>query len=448
MATLLELQEIFRNISDPEVEELLRTSPKEQRWMVMDEKRRRGEMREAAKAMQSESQMKPRNMLEEYQANTSSVLGGQSLGDIGQSDQGQYGEMESSGGLDPYADQQAEVPGFWPGGLVPVGAAVGRAAAGSSIPWLAKLAQRLGARAVPQAPAAAGRAVPLPPGWTQGPYGVPVPPAGTGVARGGYPLPGSGSPTYSTPIGRIPGRLPDQRPVGSVPSTPPEGTTGAAAEVVKKSFPRRHPFLTGGAGYLAYKAFSGDDEEQDPSGVLAQGSQPDQNAPQGTEQYLQLLQRIVDRDDELRDRIGDSRISRKDKIRRIGLAAAEAMMTTPGGFGRGLGAAFGAAGDEIGAINQEEDTMLRNAVYEYQVGSGSATDLIRAIAAINRSMQSGGRGGMTDTMLAKLLESYGLENIPQFLNDLNRARAMVSGQGQVAQTDFDHSSIDSIYGTD
>tara|TARA_R110002167_G_scaffold1385_2_gene6324 strand:- start:1039 stop:1620 length:582 start_codon:yes stop_codon:yes gene_type:complete len=191
----------------------------------------------------------------------------------------------------------------------------------------------------------------------------------------------------------------------------------------------------------------GDDEEAEGMPGLG-GVQVDQNAPQGTSQYMDLLQRIMNRDDELQERIGDARISREDKIRRVGLAASAAMMSTPGGFGRGLGAAFGAAGQELGAISQEEDVMLRNAVYEYQVGSGSSTDLMRAIGAVNKSMNSGGRGGMTETMLIKLLQEYGLPNIPEFLNDLNRARAMVSGQGQAAQTDYDHSTLGSAYGTD
>ena len=457
MATLLEIQELFRNISDPDVEELLRTSPKETRWMVMDEKRRRGEMRRAEKAAKAESQIKPRNMLEEYQANTSNVLGGQPLGDIGQQGQGQYGEMESSGSPDPYADQQGGVQEYAIGGaVIPAIGALGRTAAASSIPWIAKLAQRLGARPAAQATATARRAAPLPPGWTIGPHGLPMPP------RGGVPGPSGrlspphpGDPAITTPMGQIPGRgvnLPQGRGAGAgrpaaSPAAATGGATDTAEEAVKKGFIRRHPYLTGGAAALGLGYMMDDDvDEAVPLNEL--GAPVAQGGPQGTSQYMDLLQRIMDRDDELQERVGDARISREDKIRRVGLAASAAMMSTPGGFGRGLGAAFGAAGQELGAISQEEDAMLRNAVYEYQVGSGSSTDLIRAIAAINTSMNSGGRGGMTETMLIKLLQEYGLPNIPEFLNDLNRARAMVSGQGQVAQTDYDHSTLGSAYGTD
>lgn len=462
MATLLELQELFRNVSDPDVEQLLRTSPKETRWMVMDEKRRRAEMREAEKAALAESDIKPRNMLEEYQANTSSVLGGQPLGDIGQPDQAQYGGMDSSGGPDPYADQQGGVEEYALGGaVIPAISALGRTAAASSIPWIAKLAQRLGARAVPQAPGAAATAAQsagrLPAGWTIGPHGVPMPP------RGGVPGPAGrlspphpGDPVITTPFGQIPGRgvnLPQGRGAGvgrpaASPAAATGGATEAAEEAVKQGLIRRHPYIAGGAGLLAANYMMGDDDEQASSLAGLGGTLADTNAPQGTDQYMELLQRVMDRDDELRERIGDSRISRKDKIRRVGLAAAEAMMTTPGGFGRGLGAAFGAAGDELGAISEEEGMMLRNAISEYQVGSRSVVDLVGVISQINNSMNSGGRGGITKSMLIKIMNEEGMANIPEFLSRLAQAEAMVSGQGQVAQTDFDHSSIDSIYGAD
>ena len=461
MATLLELQELFRNVSDPDVEQLLRTSPKETRWMVMDEKRRRGEMREAEKAALAESDIKPRNMLEEYQANTSSVLGGQPLGDIGQPDQGQYGGMDSSGGPDPYADQQGGVQEYaWGGPVIPMAVgALGRTAAASSIPWIAKLAQRLGARTVPQAPGAAATAAQsagrLPAGWTRGPYGVPMPP------RGGVPGPSGrlspphlGDPTITTPMGPIPGRgvnLPQGRGAGvgrpaASPAAATGGATEAAEEAVKQGLIRRHPYLTGGAAALGLGYMMGDDDEQASSLAGLGGTLADTNAPQGTDQYMELLQRVMDRDDEFRERIGGSRVSRKDKIRRVGLAAAEAMMTTPGGFGRGLGAAFGAAGDELGAISEEEGMMLRNAISEYQVGSGSVTQLIAAIAAINNSMNSSGRGRLTEIQVAKLLENYHADDVPGIIA---RIRQMTSGGSYAAQqTDFDHSSIDSIYGAD
>jgi len=460
MATLLELQELFRNISDPDVEQLLRTSPKESRWMVMDEKRRRAEMREAEKAALAESDIKPRNMLEEYQSDASSVLGGQPLGDIGQQDQGQYGEMESSGGLDPYADQQDGVLGFSPGGLIPVGAAIGRAAAASSIPWLAKLAQKLGARAVPQAPRAVSGAGRLPAGWTIGPNGVPMPP------RGGVPGPAGrlspphpGDPMIDTPFGRIPGRgvnLPSgptpgagARPMPSGgPSAPAKTVAETAEAATKGNLITRHPYIAGGAGLLAANYMMGDDDEQASSLAGLGGTLADTDAPQGSDQYLKLLRRVMDRGDELQERIGDSRISTKDKIRRIGLAASGAMMSTPGPFGNAVGAAFTAASDEMGAISAEENQMLRTAISEYQVGSGSVAQLIAAIASINKSMNSGGRGGITKSMLIKIMNEEGMANIPEFLSRLAQAEAMVSGQGQVAQTDFDHSSIDSIYGTD
>ena len=410
MATLLELQELFRNISDPEVDELLRSSPKETRWMVMDEKRRRAEMREAEKAAKSESQIKPRNMLEEYQANTSSVLGGQPLGDIGQPDQGQYGAMDSSGGPDPYAGQQGGVQGYSLGGLIPLAVGAGqmlwpfrhqvartvlpKSMYGKLFPKVVEESMRLPAR------------------------------AGAGTGR-----------SVLTPQAAAAARAEGEALNAAM--------SGVGRKQLGKAALKASPALGLGAVMLA-----DDGVGEDGSDAFENARRLDPDASQGTSQYENLLKRIMDRDDELQERVGDARISREDKIRRIGLAASAAMMSTPGGFGRGVGAAFGAAGQEIGAINQEEDAMLRNAVYEYQVGSASSTDLLRAIAAINSSMSSGGRGGMTDSMLVKLLQEYGLPNIPEFLNDLNRARAMVYGQGQAVQTDYDHRTPGSAYGTD
>ena len=90
--------------------------------------------------------------------------------------------------------------------------------------------------------------------------------------------------------------------------------------------------------------------------------------------------------------------------------------------------------------------MLRNAISEYQVGSGSVTQLIAAIAAINNSMNSSGRGRLTEIQVAKLLENYHADDVPGIIA---RIRQMTSGGSYAAQqTDFDHSSIDSIYGAD
>lgn len=461
MTTLLELQELFRNISDPEVKELLRTSPPETRWMAMDEERRRAEMRKVAKATEAESQIKPRNMLEEYQASASGVLGGQSLGDMGQDDLGQYGEIESSGSPDPYAGQQGGVQEYALGGLVPIGAAAGRAAAASSIPWLAKLAKRLGAKVAPQAPKPALGPAQIPPGWTIGPNGIPMPP------RGGVPGPAGrlspphpSDPAITTPFGQIPARgvnLPKGpipgtgRPVTSVPDSPsvPGGAAGAAGEAAKEGWMRRHKLLTGGAALAGAGYMMGDNEgEENPPGVLALGNQVGQNAPSGTSAYMELLKRFTDRDDELRERIGDSRISKKDKIRRIGLAASSAMMTTPGDFGTQLGAAFGAAGQAMGAISAEEDTMLRSAILEHQIGSRSVTDLIGVIAAINKSMQASGRGSLTKMQIMKIVDEVGPEGIPKLMADLQAAEALIYGGGQQAPTDYDHSTLGSAYGTD
>jgi hypothetical protein len=474
MATLLELQELFRNISDPEVEDLLRSGPPDTKWMVMDEKRRRGEMREAAKAMQSESQMKPRNMLEEYQASASSILGGQPPGDnrmglsqdpgisSGQEDFMQSDMTQPSGNPDFYGDQSGDVQGYAFGGpVIPMAVgALGRKAAASSIPWLAALAQRFGAKAVTQVPKVASGAAKLPPGWTIGPRGIPMPP------RGGVPGPSGrlspphpGDPTITTPMGQIPGRgvnLPQGRgagagrPAASSPgaTTVPGGATDTAGEAVKKGFIRRHPYLTGGAALLGANYMMGDEDEQDSAGVLENARQVDPNAPQGTGQYLELLSRIMDRDDELRERIGDSRISTRDQIRRVGLRAFGAMASTPGGFGRGLGAAFDAASQELGAISAEESDMLRNAINEYQVGSRSVVDLISVIADINKSMQASGRGGMTLNGMVKLLEQYDFNDIPGVLA---KARSLMGSELYAAnqpQTDYDHSTLGSAYGTD
>lgn len=130
------------------------------------------------------------------------------------------------------------------------------------------------------------------------------------------------------------------------------------------------------------------------------------------------------------------------------LAASGAMLSTPGYFQHALGNAFTAASDELGAISVEENDMLRTAVSEYQVGSASVSQLVAAIAAINKSMQAGGRGAMTDTMLIKLLNEQGIENIAGIMDQLAQARAIVSGQGQYAQTDYDHSTLGSASGTD
>tara|TARA_R110002110_G_scaffold138334_1_gene324076 strand:- start:661 stop:2070 length:1410 start_codon:yes stop_codon:yes gene_type:complete len=466
MATLLEFQELLRNVSEPEVAHLLQNGPSETRWMVMDEKRRRAEMRKAEEAMLSESQMSPRNMLEEYQATTASVLGGQAIGSMGQPDQGQYGGSEPSGGLDPYAGQQDEAIGFSPGGLVPIASALGRTAAASSIPWIAKLAQKLGARAVPQAPGAAATAAQsagrLPAGWTIGPHGVPIPPHG-GVPgpAGRLSPPHPGDPVITTPFGQIPGRgvnLPSgptpgtgARPIPSGGPPVPAKTVAETAEAATKgNLITRHPYIAGGAGLLAANYMMGDDDEGSSSMHNLGAPLQQQGAPSGTSAYRKILEDSIARNDAFQERIGDSRVSTKDKVRRVGLKWAEAMMTTPGPFGNAVGAGFGAIGDELGAISQEEDEMLRTAIAEYQAGSRSIRDLLEVIALVDKSMQGRGAGRLTDTQLMK----YHSEN-PDDVNNagfgdtlrkLDEMRRMMDGGGGPS-TDFDHSTLASSRGT-
>lgn len=265
----------------------------------------------------------------------------------------------------------------------------------------------------------------------------------------------------TTPFGQIPGRgvnLPSgptpgtgARPIPSGGPPVPAKTVAETAEAATKgNLITRHPYIAGGAGLLAANYMMGDDDEGSSSMHNLGAPLQQQGAPSGTSAYRKILEDSIARNDAFQERIGDSRVSTKDKVRRVGLKWAEAMMTTPGPFGNAVGAGFGAIGDELGAISQEEDEMLRTAIAEYQAGSRSIRDLLEVIALVDKSMQGRGAGRLTDTQLMK----YHSEN-PDDVNNagfgdtlrkLDEMRRMMDGGGGPS-TDFDHSTLASSRGT-
>jgi len=443
MPTLLEFQEWLRNVSDPELEDVLGSGPNQ--WMAMDEKRRRAEMRKAEQAQLSEDRSKPRNMLEEYQTSSgggimsqepsfggdpydpamqqgdSQGLGQDSMlgGGIGQLDDGQqFGSDQVPGyawGGKVVSAASRILPRVLMGGMMtnPVGAAIGGAALLGDLAWpfrhqimravglgsksLAKDATGGVAKAIP---AMTGRTV------TGGPAG-----AAFRTDLPGGPL-AAANLAKAEAAGRRGSRIANAKRAGGALAA-----YGAGA---------------GAGGIMDIDLDALEKELQPQPQLQAPGKSVIQEPLSGdstSDPWMEYLQQAATTNEGLRTAIENAGLSKNEKLSRMLLSFGSTLATTPGSFGAGLGAAFGAAGQAMSEITEEERKLLREAINLAQVEMQGQGIILNAIASIQKARAAANKPLLTANQYLELTQSE-MDEPSGIADKLDEYRRMMGVGGQ------------------
>ena len=401
MLTLLEYQEALRNMSDPDLDQVLSSDPRN-KWMAVDEVKRRKVDRKAEKAKLAESRMHPGNMLEEYQAELQSgMVGGHDLYGASSQDPSLRGSIDPYSEMeDPFSQGGEGIPDSYQMGDLPTqeyawgGTVLGATALGQML-W--PLRHQIGRAILPKK-------------------------------------------AYQKLFRTVPEErmLPASAGSSSTELLAPEAAAaaraeGLAAQAAQTSAGRRDLAKKMGRATLwaaptagMAVAMSGDDDDQlDTDGMLgSEAPEPPTGALSTFEKmYLDQMQQTREGQLAIQKQLEEAKLSGRQKIGRILLRAGGAAAMAGDQWVGGL---LTGASEAIAEITEEERARINELIANYRAGELSQAQLMGAFADLQSTRARSGKPPITQSQFMTL-EQQGWES-EDITDSIRRYQSLVGGR--------------------